>query len=71
MSTSIFLTFFIQAYVPFTLIESWVANNTSEGHELLKSCVIRAGVVTITGKYDLKFMLVTFTLNRFAGKVNA
>ena len=48
MSTSMFLSFFIQAYVPFTLVESWVANYTSEGHELLKSCVVRAGVVSIT-----------------------
>ncbi|CAB3996818.1 proton-coupled amino acid transporter 4 isoform X2 [Paramuricea clavata] len=48
MSSSIFLTYFIQAYVPFTLIESWVLEYTAEGHEALKSCGVRAGVVTIT-----------------------
>jgi hypothetical protein len=51
MSCSIFLTYFIQAYVPFTLIESWVLEYTAEGHEALKSCGVRALVVTITGKY--------------------
>ncbi len=49
MSISIFLTYFIQAYVPFTLIESWVMDSAAEKHVVLKSCIVRAGVVTITG----------------------
>jgi hypothetical protein len=53
MSIAIFLSYFIQAYVPFTLIESWVVSYTSEGHETLKCCLVRAGVVTLTGELFL------------------
>lgn len=57
MSVSIFLTYFIQAYVPITLIESWVLENTAEEHQSLKSCIVRVCVVTFTGKHRLLNLL--------------
>lgn len=62
MSISIFLTYFIQAYVPFTLIESWVLDNTGKEYQTLKSCLVRVCVVCFTGKHRLLSLLWNITI---------
>ncbi|XP_028401847.1 proton-coupled amino acid transporter 1-like isoform X3 [Dendronephthya gigantea] len=65
MTASIILAFFIQAYVPFSLVESWVLAKTGSEHDLAKRYMARASVVIFTAVLagtvpDLEYIIALF-----------
>ncbi|XP_028401845.1 proton-coupled amino acid transporter 1-like isoform X1 [Dendronephthya gigantea] len=65
MSASVFLSYFIQAYVPFVLVESWVFTKTGSEPGMAKRCAIRAAIVFFTAVLagtvpDLEYIIALF-----------
>lgn len=50
VTLAIFLTYFIQVYVPLEILEPWFLQHVFRGETMLKSFIFRALVVIFTGK---------------------